>query len=112
MTQQLQVIQYDTTVTQTHTHCFLISIKYRSNMNQWKLPTCKRYAFLFLFLFFLSNIVFSLRLNVMLLLFFFYQILYFLYALGFFPCHDDLFHALETIKLWKTSDTYEYCMEE
>ena len=31
---------------------------------------------------------------------------------GFSPGRDDLFHALETIKLWKTSETYEYCMEE
>jgi hypothetical protein len=32
--------------------------------------------------------------------------------LGFFPGRGDLFHALETITLWKTSETYEYCMEE
>ena len=31
---------------------------------------------------------------------------------GFFPGRDDLFHALETIKLWKTLKTYEYCKEE
>lgn len=31
---------------------------------------------------------------------------------GFFPDRDDLFYALKTIKLWKTSETYEHCMEE
>ena len=31
---------------------------------------------------------------------------------GFFPDRVELFHALETIKLRKTSETYEYCMEE
>ena len=81
-------------------------------MNKWKLPTCKRYAFLFLFLFFFIKYCIFFTFKRYAFVIFFYQILYFLYALGFFPCHDDLFHALETIKLWKTSDTYEYCMEE
>jgi hypothetical protein len=40
------------------------------------------------------------------------QILYCLDVFRIFPGRGDLFHALETITLWKTSETYEYCMDE